>query len=152
MGVVLVEDLSLIMKQRHDVMAFGGLSAFFDGLGVAVFAFEGIGMVLPIESEMKDNAKFGKILALSMGLISLMYGAFGALGYFAFGAETKDIITANLGPSWRGDLGEAITVCEEELGWKGWGLDIGITALGLFLGVLGTWYALMKILSVKTVQ
>ncbi|XVE93059.1 hypothetical protein REPUB_Repub01dG0157500 [Reevesia pubescens] len=100
MGVVLVEDLSLILKQRHEFIAFGGLSVFFYGMGVAVYAFEGIGMVLPIESEMKDNTKFGKILALSMGLISLMYGVFGALSYFAFGAETQDIITANLGAGW----------------------------------------------------
>ncbi|XWS39675.1 hypothetical protein CRYUN_Cryun18bG0075200 [Craigia yunnanensis] len=225
MGVVLVKDLSLILKQSHEVMAFGGLSVFFYGLGVAVYAFEGIGMVLPIESEMKDNAKFGKILALSMCLISLMYGAFGALGYFAFGAETRDIITANLGAGWVSilvQLGLCInlfftfplmmnpvyeiierrfwggsyclwlrwllvlivslvalfvpnfadflslvgsSVCcglgfvlpalfhllvfKEELGWKGWTLDVGIVVLGLVLGVSGTWFAVMEIFSVK---
>ena len=225
MGVVLVKDLSLILKQSHEVVAFGGLSVFFYGLGVAVYAFEGIGMVLPLESEMKDNAKFGKILALSMCLISLIYGAFGALGYFAFGAETRDIITANLGAGWVSilvQLGLCInlfftfplmmnpvyeiverrfwggsyclwlrwllvlivslvalfvpnfadflslvgsSVCcglgfvlpalfhllmfKEELGWKGWTLDVGIVALGLVLGVAGTWYSLMEIFSVK---
>ncbi|XP_007043067.2 PREDICTED: amino acid transporter ANTL1 [Theobroma cacao] len=225
MGVVLVEDLSLILKQRHEVMAFGGLSVFFYGMGVAVYAFEGIGMVLPIESEMKDTAKCGKILALSMGLISLMYGAFGALGYFAFGAETKDIITANLGAGWISTLVQLglcinlfftfplmmnpvyeiverrfwggnyclwlrwllvlivslvalfvpnfadflslvgssvccglgfvlpaffhLLVFKEELGWKGWTLDVGIVALGLVLGISGTWYSLMEIFSVK---
>ncbi|XWS54453.1 hypothetical protein CRYUN_Cryun10bG0090500 [Craigia yunnanensis] len=225
MGVVLVEDLSLILRQSHEVMAFGGLSVFFYGMGVAVYAFEGIGMVLPIESEMKDNAKFGKILALGMGLISLMYGAFGALGYFAFGAETRDIITANLGAGWVSTLVQLglcinlffsfplmmnpvyeiverrfwggsyclwmrwllvlivslvalfvpnfadflslvgssvccglgfvlpalfhLLVFKEELGWKGWTLDVGIVALGLVLGVGGTWYSLMEIFSVK---
>ncbi|KAK8311101.1 hypothetical protein V6Z12_D02G228200 [Gossypium hirsutum] len=100
MGAVFVEDVSLIMKQSNEIIAFGGLSVFFYGMGVAVYAFEGIGMVFPIESEMKESRHFGKILALSMGLISLMYGAFGALGYFAFGPDTKDIITANLGAGW----------------------------------------------------
>ena len=33
-----------------------------------------------------------------MGFTSVLFGAFGALGYFAFGEETKDIITTNLGP------------------------------------------------------
>lgn len=100
MGAVFVEDVSLIMKQSNEIIAFGGLSVFFYGIGVAVYAFEGVGMVFPIESEMKESRHFGKILALSMGLISLMYGAFGALGYFAFGPDTKDIITANLGAGW----------------------------------------------------
>ncbi|KAJ6897325.1 amino acid transporter AVT3B [Populus alba x Populus x berolinensis] len=79
MGVVIVKDVFIIMENRPEVRAFGGLSVFFYGMGVAVYAFEGIGMVLPIESEMREREKFGRILGLSMGLIS-------------------DIITANLGP------------------------------------------------------
>ncbi|KAK3023423.1 hypothetical protein RJ639_042811 [Escallonia herrerae] len=97
MGVVMVEDVVIFLQQRPVLQAFGGFSVFFYGIGVAVYAFEGIGMVLPLESEMKDRNKFGKILGLSMAFISLMFGGFGALGYFAFGEETKDIITTNLG-------------------------------------------------------
>lgn len=97
MGVVIVEDVLILMKNRPEVKAFGGLSVFFYGMGVAVYAFEGVGMVLPLESETKDKDKFGRILGLSMTFISLLYGSFGLLGYFAFGNETKDIITANLG-------------------------------------------------------
>ncbi|KAE8672755.1 Amino acid transporter ANTL2 [Hibiscus syriacus] len=225
MGVVLVEDVQLMLKQSHEVIAFGGLSVFFYGMGVAVYAFEGIGMVLPIESEMKEPSKFGKILALSMGLISLIYGAFGALGYLAFGTDTKDIITANLGAGWISalvQLGLCInlfftfplmmnpvyeiverrfwggsyclwlrwllvlivslvalfvpnfadflylvgsSVCcglgfvlpalfhllvfKEELGWKGWTVDVGIVTLGLVLGISGTWSALTEIFAVK---
>jgi len=62
-----------------------------------VYAFEGIGMVLPLELEAKYKDKFGRALGLAMGLISIMYGAFGLLGYMAYGEETKDIITTNLG-------------------------------------------------------
>ncbi|XP_010555173.1 PREDICTED: amino acid transporter ANTL2 [Tarenaya hassleriana] len=98
MAVVIVEDVMISLKQRPEVVAFGGMSVFFYGMGVAVYAFEGIGMVLPLESEMKEKDKFGKVLALGMGLISLIYGAFGVLGYMAFGGDTMDIITANLGP------------------------------------------------------
>ncbi|KAL5058262.1 hypothetical protein RYX36_029866 [Vicia faba] len=54
-------------------------------------------MVLPLESETKNKEKFGRVLGLGMGMISLLFGAFGLLGYFAFGEETKDIITTNLG-------------------------------------------------------
>lgn len=98
MEVVIVKDVFIMMENRPEVRAFGGLSVIFYGMGVAVYAFEGIGMVLPIESEMREREKFGRILGLSMGLISVIYGAFGVLGYFAFGNDTQDIITANLGP------------------------------------------------------
>lgn len=97
MGVVVVEDILVYLQNRPVVQAFGGPSVFFYGLGVAVYAFEGVGMVLPLESETRDKGKFGKVLGLSMALISLMYAMFGVLGYFAFGDETKDIITTNLG-------------------------------------------------------
>uniref|UniRef100_A0A1J3FZM1 Proton-coupled amino acid transporter 1 n=1 Tax=Noccaea caerulescens TaxID=107243 RepID=A0A1J3FZM1_NOCCA len=97
MAVVIVEDVKITVEQRPDVVAFGGMSVFFYGMGVALYAFEGVGMVLPLESEMKDKDKFGKVLALSMLFIAVVYGAFGVLGYMAFGEETMDIITANLG-------------------------------------------------------
>lgn len=97
MGVVMVEDVIIFLNERPALQAFGGLSVFFYGLGVAVYAFEGIGMILPIESEAKDRDKFGKVLAWCMTFIAFMYGAFGVLGYFAFGVETKDIITTNFG-------------------------------------------------------
>ncbi|KAJ8764046.1 hypothetical protein K2173_004937 [Erythroxylum novogranatense] len=97
MGVVMTEDVMFYLKNRPPLEAFGGFSVFFYGLGVAVYAFEGIGMVLPLESEAKHKAKFGKVLALCMTFIALLYGGFGLLGYFAFGDDTKDIITTNLG-------------------------------------------------------
>ncbi|XP_057958700.1 amino acid transporter AVT3B-like [Malania oleifera] len=97
MGVVMVEEVGIFLRDRPPLHAFGSISVFFYGIGVAVYAFEGIGMVLPLESETKDKDKFGRILGLSMVFISLMYAAFGILGYFAFGEETKDIITTNFG-------------------------------------------------------
>ncbi|KAM1261445.1 hypothetical protein ACFX14_026683 [Malus domestica] len=97
MGVVMVEDVMIFLQNKPALQAFGGFSVFFYGLGVAVYAFEGIGMILPLESEAKNKENFGKVLALSMAFIALIYGSFGILGYFAFGEETKDIITTNFG-------------------------------------------------------
>ena len=88
MVVVMVKDVLIIFKQSPSVEAFGGFSVFFYGMGVAVYAFEGIGMVLPLESETKDKEKFGRVLGLSMAFITVLYGAFGTLGYFAFGKDT----------------------------------------------------------------
>ncbi|KAM0975120.1 amino acid transporter AVT3B-like [Malus sylvestris] len=97
MGVVMVEDVIIFLQNKPALQAFGGFSVFFYGLGVAVYAFEGIGMILPLESEAKNKENFGKVLALCMAFIALIYGSFGVLGYFAFGEETKDIITTNFG-------------------------------------------------------
>uniref|UniRef100_A0A1D1YTE2 Proton-coupled amino acid transporter 3 n=1 Tax=Anthurium amnicola TaxID=1678845 RepID=A0A1D1YTE2_9ARAE len=97
MGVVMVEDVALFLRRQPALQAFGGFSVVFYGLGVAVYAFEGIGMVLPLESEAADKARFGRTLGVSMSFISLMYALFGLLGYFAFGEDTRDIITTNLG-------------------------------------------------------
>lgn len=97
MGIVMVEDVMISMKQRPALKAFGDFSVFSYGIGVAVYAFEGVGMILPLESETRNKQRFGRILGWCMAFISLLYGSFGALGYFAFGEETKDIITTNFG-------------------------------------------------------
>jgi proton-coupled amino acid transporter len=49
---------------------------------------------------MQKPKKFGKILALMLSLITLVYVAFGFVGYLAFREETRDIITLNLPASW----------------------------------------------------
>ncbi|KAM7470990.1 hypothetical protein LguiA_009173 [Lonicera macranthoides] len=97
MGVVIIEDVMMIVDKWPVVRAFGSFSMFFYGLGVAVYSFEGVGMALPLELEMKDKPKFGRTLGFTMFFIAVMYGSFGALGYFAFGERTKEIITANMG-------------------------------------------------------
>ncbi|XP_015953487.1 amino acid transporter AVT3B-like [Arachis duranensis] len=103
-SVVMIEDVFICFENRPNLKAFGGFPMFFYGIGVAVYAFEGIGMVLPLESEAKDKEKFGDVLGLAMMLISILYGSFGALGYFAFGDETQEIITTNFGQGLISDL------------------------------------------------
>ncbi|KAI3519091.1 hypothetical protein L2E82_34107 [Cichorium intybus] len=100
MGVVMVEEVIIYLNSTPVLQAFGGFSVFFYGIGVAVYAFEGVGMVLPLESEMENKNKFGKVLGITIAFIAIMFASFGIFGYFAFGDETKDIITTNLGQGW----------------------------------------------------
>ncbi|CAN6233987.1 unnamed protein product [Urochloa humidicola] len=100
MGVVMGQDVAAWLAKPPPVVAFGGPGALLYGLGVCVYAFEGIGMVLPLEAEAADKRKFGLTLGLSMGFIGVMYGLFGVMGYVAFGDATRDIITTNLGAGW----------------------------------------------------
>lgn len=100
MGVVLGQDVSTWLAKHPPVVALGAPGALLYGLGVSVYAFEGVGMVLPLEAEAADKKKFGSTLGLSMAFIAAMYGLFGAMGYVAFGEATRDIITTNLGTGW----------------------------------------------------
>ncbi|XP_074264318.1 amino acid transporter AVT3B-like [Silene latifolia] len=97
MGVVMAKDAVVITRNKPVVEAFQGWNMLFYCVGVCTYAFEGIGMVLPLETETKNKKNFGKTLGISMGMISCLYAAFGAMGYFAFGKETRDIITTNIG-------------------------------------------------------
>ncbi|KAL6217920.1 hypothetical protein ACLB2K_011137 [Fragaria x ananassa] len=227
MGVVIIEDLMIMMKgvDFGGLKSFGDVSLFFYALGVSVYSFEGVGMVLPLESEAKDKDKFGRVLGFTMLFIALMYGCFGAFGYFAFGEQTKDLITANLGKGvistlvklglvinlfftlpimmnpvyeiverrlWGGRfclwlrwllvlvvclvallvpnfadfmalVGSGVCcvlgfvlpslfhllVFKGEMGWKQWLSDVSILALGIVLGISGTWFALQEIFASK---
>ncbi|KAF5754667.1 putative amino acid transporter, transmembrane domain-containing protein [Helianthus annuus] len=97
MSVVMVQDVVVFLKTTTNVHAFGSFSTFCYGLGVALFSFEGIGMALPLEAEARDKKRFGFVLGWAMFSIAAMYGVFGVLGYFAFGENTRDIVTANMG-------------------------------------------------------
>ncbi|WVZ74256.1 hypothetical protein U9M48_022464 [Paspalum notatum var. saurae] len=100
MGVVMGQDVAAWLAEPPPVAAFGRPGALLYGLGVCVYAFEGIGMVLPLEAEAASKKKFGVTLGLSMAFIGVMYGLFGVMGYVAFGDATRDIITTNLGTGW----------------------------------------------------
>ncbi|XP_070540530.1 uncharacterized protein [Ptychodera flava] len=65
--------------------------------GHVTAAYEGIGLVIPVESSMKGNRpNFSAFLHVAILLLSLILGAFGILGYIHFGENVDQIITENL--------------------------------------------------------
>jgi len=64
-------------------------SSFTLTIGSAIFTFEGIGLILPIQSSMKHPEHFSKLLYLVMFIITVIFTSVGALCYATFGDETK---------------------------------------------------------------
>ncbi|KAL3681691.1 hypothetical protein R1sor_024647 [Riccia sorocarpa] len=98
--VMSVDVIDFRERGIGNVSAFTGLSTLPFVVGVAIYAFEGFGLVLPLESNMKNRSKFGPTLAWAMAFIAFVYTTFAILGYLAFGDTTRDIVTLNLGDTW----------------------------------------------------
>ncbi|XP_058063869.1 proton-coupled amino acid transporter-like protein CG1139 [Anopheles bellator] len=67
--------------------------------GTAIFAFEGIALVLPLQNEMKYPADFSKpfgVLNLGMVFIVSLFSTFGFVGYLRWGDAVEGTMTLNL--------------------------------------------------------
>ncbi|OCL03573.1 hypothetical protein AOQ84DRAFT_356846 [Glonium stellatum] len=63
-------------------------------VGSAIFTFEGIGLILPIQSSMAEPRKFDRLLYLVMFIITIIFTSVGAMCYAAFGENTRvEVIT-----------------------------------------------------------
>lgn len=65
-------------------------------IGTAIFTFEGVGLIVPIQESMKKPTEFPRVLAGVMIIITVVFISMGALSYAAFGSSTKTVILLNL--------------------------------------------------------
>ncbi|KAG8240464.1 hypothetical protein J437_LFUL010802 [Ladona fulva] len=81
---------------RPDFSSWAQLPNFFS---TAVFALEGIGVIMPLENNMKDPTNFTgcfRVLNTGMCVVISMYCAVGFYGYLKYGDIVKGSITLNL--------------------------------------------------------
>jgi proton-coupled amino acid transporter len=64
-------------------------------IGAAIFTFEGIGLILPIQSSMKQPERFEYLLWAIMLIITVIFTSVGALCYATFGSATKIEVISN---------------------------------------------------------
>ena len=89
-------DISVLSQRgiERSVVLFNP-SAFTLTIGSSIFTFEGIGLILPIQSSMKHPEKFSYLLYLVMFIVTAIFTSVGALCYTTFGDETKIQIISN---------------------------------------------------------
>ncbi|KAH6673165.1 transmembrane amino acid transporter protein-domain-containing protein [Halenospora varia] len=65
-------------------------------IGTAIFTFEGIGLIIPIQESMKNPKQFPKVLGITMIIISVVFISMGALSYAAYGSATETVVILNM--------------------------------------------------------
>lgn len=89
-------DITALITDGIDrsVMLFNS-SSWTLTIGSAIFTFEGIGLILPIQSSMKKPQHFAPLLYFVMLLITVIFTSIGALCYATFGEDTKIQVISN---------------------------------------------------------
>jgi len=64
--------------------------------GTAIFSFEGISVVLPLENNAESPEDFPKVLNVGMVMVTVLYVSMGLLGYLTFGDAICGSVTLNL--------------------------------------------------------
>ncbi|KAK4696661.1 solute carrier family 36 (proton-coupled amino acid transporter), partial [Lecanoromycetidae sp. Uapishka_2] len=91
-----VYDIRTIAINGHaDIVRFNA-SNWTSFIGTAIFTFEGVGLIIPIQQSMKDPSRFPPVLAGVMCLITFVFISIGALSYAAFGPATRTVVLLNL--------------------------------------------------------
>lgn len=83
-------------SEREYFSSWRQLPLFF---GTAIFAFEGISLVLPLQNAMKKPENFRStfgVLNVGMTVVASLFACFGFIGYLKYGNNVMGSLTLNL--------------------------------------------------------
>ncbi|EEB08254.1 vacuolar amino acid efflux transporter Avt3 [Schizosaccharomyces japonicus yFS275] len=87
--------LTLATQGIADVVLFNK-TEFSLFIGVAIFTYEGICLILPIQEQMANPQKLPKVLSGVMLAITILFISIGVLSYAAFGSEVQTVVILNM--------------------------------------------------------
>lgn len=61
-------------------------------IGTAVFTYEGIGLLIPIQESMKEPEKFNKLLLYVMIIVTIVFTTIATISYLSFGDDIHTIV------------------------------------------------------------
>ncbi|ODV85066.1 hypothetical protein CANARDRAFT_199552 [[Candida] arabinofermentans NRRL YB-2248] len=93
--IVYFSSLDLIANGPADVAAFNHDSwSLF--IGVAIFAFEGIGLIIPVQESMAHPEQYPAVLFAVIAVCSVLFIGVGSLGYITYGSDVQTVVILNL--------------------------------------------------------
>lgn len=99
-GIILILRYVLVgLPSLSERQLFGDIVEFPLFFGTTLFAIEAVGVVIALEGNMKTPKSFGStfgVLNVGMLFITILYAAFGFLGYWKYGPASDESITLNL--------------------------------------------------------
>jgi proton-coupled amino acid transporter len=96
LGYIFVFGVSVIAENGAQPVTFINLQSFPLFIGTAMFAFEGICLVLPIAESMKHPEQFNRVVEIGVLVVAAIFMSIGTLGYFALGSKVETNIFLNL--------------------------------------------------------
>ncbi|KAK5668891.1 hypothetical protein QVD99_004668 [Batrachochytrium dendrobatidis] len=96
LGYIFMYDLSVIGQTGIKPTAWINIESFSLFVGTAMFAFEGICLILPIAESMQHPQKFSSVLSWCILLIGTIFITIGTLGYMSFGDQIETVLFLNL--------------------------------------------------------
>ena len=94
--VLYFTSTEIIYNGVKPIELFINESEFSLFIGTAIFAFEGIGLIIPIQDSMRHPEKFPLVLALVLITITIIMVGIATIGYLAYGEDIQTVILLNL--------------------------------------------------------